>query len=77
MKLEQQVGRILTKATNAAADVVIARAQMGRTHDESEALEMLKIKMSAIEQAVLLLAGKLDALTGPDEDIQAPSPIGS
>ena len=65
MKLEQQVGRIFTKATNAQADVVIVRTQRGKPHDETETLELIKIKMSAIEQAILLVASKVDELQHP------------
>lgn len=65
MKLEQQVGRIFTKATNAGADVVIARTQQGKPHDDTESLALMKIKMSAIEQAVLLLASRLDEMANP------------
>jgi len=65
MKLEQQVGRIFTKATNASADIVIRRTQQGKPHDEKEAMEFLKIKISAIEQALLLIASKVDELTNP------------
>jgi hypothetical protein len=67
MKLEQQVGRIFTKATKATADIVIRRTQEGKPHDEREAMEFLKIKMSAIEQALLLVASKVDELTYPAE----------
>ena len=76
VKLEQQVGRIFTKATNSQADLVIARTQQGKPHDEKETIELLKIKMSAIEQAILLIASKVDDLTHPAADEDAESPIG-
>lgn len=77
MKLEQQVGRLFTQATNAGADIVIARTQQGKPHDDSEMVALMKIKMSAIEHAVLLIAGKLDEINHPADQEDAPSPIGS
>lgn len=77
MKLEQQVGRLFTKATNAGADIVIARTQRGLPHDDSEMLALMKIKMSSLEHAILLIAGKLDEMNHPADQQDAPSPIGS
>lgn len=56
---------------------MIARTQQGKPHDDSEMLALMKIKMSALEHAILLIASKLDEMNHPADQEDAPSPIGS